>query len=79
MIFMDFRGACIDAGEETEHRGKNFIMALTIDLHRPLLAFGEVSVTLLTRSGGHRNIRGFFKLSLFHIDVQRQDSFLTDR
>lgn len=53
---MDFHGAYIDAGKETEHRSKNFIMALTIDLHRLLLALEEVSVASLTRSGSHRTI-----------------------
>lgn len=55
-IFMDLRGVCIDAGEKTEHRSKNFIMALTIDLHRPLLALEEVLIVSLTRSEGHRTI-----------------------
>lgn len=38
-------------GGRGEHHNKNFIMALTIDLHRPLLARG-VSVASLVR--GHR-------------------------
>jgi len=52
MSFIDFHGADIDINEETESvHNKNFIMALTIDLHRPLLALLEYRLLrLLERS-----------------------------
>lgn len=75
------RARCIDAGKETvqreeegEHHNKNFIMALTMDLHRPLLARG-VSVSSL--AGGHcAQYTRIPSNYLFHIDVQRHGLFI---
>jgi len=54
----------IPTKQETESaHNKNFIMALTIDLHRPLLALEYRLLRLLERSP--YNIRGSFELSLF--------------
>lgn len=65
LTFTTFTGrVLIPTKEETESaHNKNFIIALTIDLHRPLLALEYQLLRLLERSS--YNTRGSFELSLF--------------
>lgn len=75
--FRDFRRADIDTNEETESaHNKNFIMALTIDLHHPLLTL-KVSAALLAREVTVQYTR-IFRIISFHRCIETV-SLLKDR